>query len=88
MRPSALARRLSLATLLALPLLGGGCYEHVVKESGIGMRSREVYEPNVKLPQDDGNDPWGAKKSSSNPGVRNWKSISNQKPQSRSSDDR
>lgn len=61
-------------------LLCTGCYNHVVKESGIGVGAREIYEPNVKLPEDDGRDPWGTTRQSSNPGVRNWKSISSKNP--------
>lgn len=61
-------------------LSSAGCYNHVVKESGIGVGAREIYEPNVKLPEDDGKDPWGTTKQSSNPGVRNWKSVSSNQP--------
>lgn len=58
--------------LCAAAALGGGCYEHVVKEKGLGANAREIYEPNVELMSDKA-DPWGAKKKSSDPGIRSWK---------------
>lgn len=46
-------RRLTTFALLAIGALSlAGCYEHVVKESGIGPSRQPVYEPNVPLESD------------------------------------
>ena len=54
-----------------------GCYSRVVKETGLGRGSKQIYEPNVEEPSD--TDQWNLSGSSSNPGVKNWKSAG-QKP--------
>lgn len=40
-------RRVATIAATALVALLGGCYEHVVKETGVGSGRRSIYEPNV-----------------------------------------
>lgn len=86
--PASLGRSLGAvaAGLGAVGLLacGSGCYSRVVKESGIGRGADKVYEPNLKLPQDD--DPWNFGTSAGGPGVKNWKAAG-QKPKSKQASD-
>ena len=56
--------------LLALGsvMLLGGCYSHVVAEEGVGTGVDEVYEPNLKEPEEGG------------PSGRGWDDIRNPLP--------
>jgi len=71
-RETSTRRLVPLLLLCAVSAVGGGCYEHVVREKGLGANAREIYEPNVELMSDKA-DPWGAQKKSSDPGIRSWK---------------
>ena len=62
----------ALAALVALPL--GGCYQHVVKQSGLGASRKAVFEPNVPE-EGDSKDLWNQRKKSTPQGDSGGSSL-------------